>query len=888
MSFLLRLILPLIALTALMQARLPAAPPSQRLMVDLSAAPDAVMLSAFDLCIVEAAAQVDLEAQQALGNKMLARINVFEVAQNSSAAAAARAVSVPLLESAQKGCVRLDATHRHWVPVVVHKIVQAAAKRGFDGFVLTGFETLSHDAERASSLAAIAELDRVYPDKLLMIEGGLDLVSEARRSLDGVILMGGGADPVRRDQRIREVKRHGVQPLVVDFAPAEISQAEIASRTQHFRALGALPFFTTAALDGRHLGPLQEVKRRVLILHSGPVAATFTATILQGSLEWLGYQVEYCDLADVTVETLWTEPLRDVSGVILDATLTALPHHQAGLLALADHVITHHIPFLLSGTPWGNDEDFAAWASRLGLRGSGRSQAVGEGARLRYLESAWLQDPGAIRPRTRGFRDLQGPAGARILSSVQAGRSQSTSIFDQAFLAPWGGVWMDALATQAGPQLRPLVFLENWLGSQPIAPVADVATQNGRLLLIPQVDSQGFTASASVQGLPIAAEVMTERILPRYSLPFTVAVCEGDIRATNPGLDTRDALRYETAARALFALPQVQAASAGHTRPLNWQATPHMEREIAGSMAYIHRHLLPRGKSVELMLWEEDADPTPAAVAFSHQMKVENVQPQSLRSLPGRTPAPPALTRGHGTGFQSLAPGPRRPGPLNATTFIAEAERLSTSRWMQPLHVSFNFHDVLNDSRLWELEGVLDWCAAQPLQAISLADHARLVRDAAQTRFFCQGPGHWIIVNAGHARTFRLPAAAGLPDMERSIGIAGYTHRDADLYVHTLGRRRTELRLTPQGSQGHLRLTASSGQVRYLEAGQQRALLQVADLRPVELTFAGILPGAMCQIYTTAQPQFILADGMGEITVTVPAQTTVRVQVLPSRQSAMR
>ncbi len=646
--------------------------------------------------------------------------------------------------------------------------------------------------------------------------------------------------------------------------------------------MGAVPFFTTPALKGIHLGPLQEVTRSVLVIHSGPVAETFTALLLQGTLEWLGYQVNYLD-AGVSTQPTWENELSRVNGVILDGSLRPLPDQQAALLGLVDHLKSHDVPLLITGAPWGTKEEFAGWAQRLGLKGSGQSQAVGEGASLRIIEHDWLQETGAVHPRTDGFRDLQAPEGARILASVKAG-----AVFDQIFLASWGGVWMDCLAPVAGPQLQPLPFLENWLGRRSIAPVLDVATQNGRRLLVPLVSSEGFTTPTGLKGLPIAAEAMTDRILSRYSLPFTVAVSEGDMRGTNPGLDTRDALRYETAARAIFALPQVHAASAGRTRQADWTAGADMQRDVAGSMAYIHRQLLPQGGRVELMLWPQGMAVTPAAVAFSHLMGVENMSSSLLWTLPGRSAPAAAQSRGHGDTLQALAGSPRRPGQLSATAFITEAQAQGAGRWTSPLHVALSFQDASTEAGLWEMERLLDWCSAQPLHAMSAADHARLVSDAALTRLFEQGPGHWIIVNAGHARTLRLPASAGLPDLNRSIGIAGYVVRGADLYIHTLGRRRTELVLSPEGSPAHLRLASSSGALRYLEAGHQRALLQVADLRPVELAFAGIQPGAVCQIYTTDQPQFLMADSQGRVEVTVPAQTTVRLQVLPSQQAAMR
>ncbi|MEN3941395.1 hypothetical protein WJU23_08890 [Prosthecobacter sp. SYSU 5D2] len=858
-----------------------------RLMVDLSPEPDGVMLSAFDLCIVDAQAKVNLEAQQALGNKMLARVNVFEVPQDSPAAEAARSVGVPLLEATRKGCVRLDATHPHWVAVVVYQLVQGAAERGFDGFVLTGLETLSQDAERAACLRVIAEVDKAYPDKQLMIEGGLDLVPEARRWLEGALFLGDAARSPARDRQIREVKRLGVRPLVVDSLAADVSQEEIESRAQHYRAMGAVPFFTTPTMDGTHLGPLREVTRRVLVIHSGPARETFTAKLLHGSLEWMGYQVRYVD-AGVSARPDWESELSRINGVILDARLAPLPEQQAALLGLVDHLKAHEVPLLITGAMWGNAEEFAEWAKRLGLRGSGKSLAVGTDCRVNCIENAWLQEDGAVRARSRGFRDLQAPAGARVVSSFESGEGKKAVRFDPVFLASWGGFWLDEAAMELGPQLQPLPFIENWLGQQSLLPVADVASQNGRRLMVPHISSEGFAAGTSLQGLPIAAEVMTERILSRYSLPFTVAVCEGDVRGINPGHEARDALRYETAARALFALPQVRAASASLSRPQDWSRCETMPREVAGSMAYIHRQLLPAGRRVELMLWPHGSPPTAEGVAFSKRMGVDNVQPQLLDNATGRLPPPAAMTWGRKDSFQSLAPGLRRKGPLDATSFISLAEAQGRGRWMAPVHVGLNFHDATSEESLWEVERVLDWCASQPLQAMSLTDHAKMVRDAAETRFFIQGPGHWIIVNAGHARTLRVPVSAGVPDLDRSIGIAGYVQRGGDLYIHTLGRRRTELVLSPKGSPGHLRLASSSGAVRYMEAGHQMALLQVADLRPVELVFAGIQPGAMCQIYTSEQPQFILADAKGQVEVTVPAQTLMRLQVLPAQQAAMR
>lgn len=854
-----------------------------RLMFDLSEKPDAVTLSAFDLCIVDANAEVDLEAQQTLGNKMLARINIFELSKNSPFISAAKAIGIPLREAHSENGVRLDATHPHWVTLVVRKIIQRTAERGFDGFVIAGLDTISQDAERTACLEAIATIHKTYPDKQLILEGGLDMVSEARRSLDGVVLINGSNEPAHRDQRIRELKRQGVRPLIVDFISDDTPPEEITERTNHLRALGAVPFFTTPDLKGRHLGPMQEVIRDIWVLHAGSARESFTAKLLHGSLEWLGYHIHYQDAASL-LKSSKIKSLLSAQGIILDASYQPDASQQEALLGLAATLKKCGIPLLLTTVPWNTQEEFNAWAKLLDLSGNGQKISLGKQAPvIRIMDHTWLQESGAIRPRSEGFRNLQAPVGSRILSSIKA-----SHVFDQVFLTAWGGMWLDPLAPALGTQLQPLPFLETWLGQQKIAPVLDTATQNGRRLFIPVVSSEGFTAKTSQQGLPLAAEALQERILSRYSFPFTVAVCEGDVRGVMPGLDSRDALRYETAARAIFALPQVHAASSSRSRPKAWETCQEMEYEVAGSMAYIHRQLLPHGKHVGLMLWPSEAFPTAAAVAFSRKMGAENLFTLQQPGLPGRPYPPAAQTWGHQESLQTLATNPRQPGALKATPFIAQAESQDRGRWMSPLHVSLTFLDASSDDSLWEMERIMDWCASQPLHAMNAADHAKIVSDAAKTRIFEQENNHWIIVNSGHARTLRLPTNLGVPDLDRSIGIAGYTLRGGDLYIHTLGRRRTELILTPQGTPDHLRLVSSSGRVRYLESGYQRALLQVADLRPVELSFAGITPGALCQIYTTEQPQFILADARGCVQITVPAQTTIRIQVMQVPHAAMR
>jgi hypothetical protein len=54
------------------------------------------------------------------------------------------------------------------------------------------------------------------------------------------------------------------------------------------------------------------------------------------------------------------------------------------------------------------------------------------------------------------------------------------------------------------------------------------------------------------------------------------------------------------------------------------------------------------------------------------------------------------------------------------------------------------------------------------------------------------------------------------------------------------------------------------------------------------MTFAGMMPGSICQMIANGQPDYLMADTSGRIEFTVPAQATVQLRILPAHQSAMR
>lgn len=891
--------LSIISATALIFAMPCSAETAQtRLLVDFSEKPEALGLSAFDLCILRVDAQVDLEAAHALGHKVLARVPLFEVKEGSPAAALAKQLEVPLLEGQDHGMVRLDATHPHWAHVVVHELVETAAERGFDGVVLAEMDTISHDAERAAVLRVLPMLKSTYPDKQLFIEEGFSMLREARRHLDGVVYIeekdADNASLQRLERKVHEASRQGVTAYVVGFEDPE-KPADIAARAARIRELGGVPFFTTPEIHGANLGPLHEVSRRVLVLHSGAARESYSARVFHGSLEWLGYQVVYQD-ASQQAASAWMAGHQGVSAVILDQSLMLNEERQHSLAELVSSLVSQKVPLLVTGQPWANTADWTRVSAALGLSGSGQVVARPAKATLLHSEGDLILNPGAISPRVSGLRDVRLKAGTgKVMLSIQADGEE----LSQVALTLWGGLWLDPLALEAAPQINPLPFLEGLLSGQPMCPVADTSSMDGRRLMVTHISSEGFAETTDLPGLPVAAEAMLEKVISRYSLPMTVAVNEADVRGWSPGSDARQAARLQETARTIFSMNNIEPASGTLSRPMSWEGKepkggllnasatekePSMGREIAGSLAWLHRQLLGRGSAMRVLSWPQGSMPGAEAVAFSHEFGVENVSTLPVNGLAGRISPLAARSWGAGESFGTVL----AQGTHEAAGFIAEATRTGRYRWLSPVQVSLSFQDAASAIRLKQVEKKLDWCASQPFQAITAGEYARIMRDAARTRIFQTGAGRWIVVNEGHARTLRLPATAGVPDLAACTGVAGFTRQGDQIYIHTLGLRRTELVMRPEAERDYLRLASSTGGVSYLEAGSSRALLQVSHTRPVEMTFEGIMPGSICQMITNGAPDYIMADTQGRIEFTVPGQSTVQLRVLPNKESAMR
>ncbi len=864
-------------------------PTYRSLFVDQSLRPDARSLAAFDLSILNPKAELDMEPGHALGNNYFALLDVahFRTGTRAAMQSAARQLSSKPSASDQQTRV-IDPTDPQWVPWVIEALADPAAKKGFDGFVLSFGAEATTPAARTAVLSLAATLRQRYPDKHLLLDLSLGLGVEAVHVANGFLALGvytregrnGVADwtPIVETQRltrlIRTVQMQGLHVFAVEYASAD-DRTACREAAQRLTSLGAVPFVTTPALNGVNLGPLEEVSRRVLVLHgwdekhvgekSSDAAATLTSRLLRQSLEWLGCELDF----RAATGTSFLPADHDFAAVILDSTLVLSAEQQTTLAAWLPSLRARKIPLLLTSMPWTDNAARHLALQHLGLGGSAQPAARLVKTNVVAMDSSLLRVNTKITSRSLGFLDLTAPADSHIVLGLYGQDAMGSGHrFDQAFLTSWGGAWIDPAAQAASSQLDLPAFLAQWLGADRSLPVPDTTTRTGRRVFYSHIDSTGFSTPSTLPGFPLCSEVMRDRILGRNLLPVTVSVCEAEMRAWLPGQKSGEAARLEHVARSLFEMLQVQAASNSFSRPTQWTAgidisgrlndraktTRHdMEREIAGSMSYIHRRLLPLGKEVSLMLWPANAAPSAEALSYCRAMNVE--------SLPATSSFDPI----------SSPSGSRTPLRL------------------EPLALRCSFTDVRTAAGLASLEKTFAACSEQPLHTMTTAAYAASVRDARHTRVLRAAADHWIILNAGDCRTLRLPITVGLPDMARCQGVSGYNVHQGQLYIHTMGSARTELVLTKNKPSQHIHLVECSTAVSFFELTTGRATFQVSDLRPVEIVLGGFEPRGQCAYLENGRPYTANADAQGIVHLEVACSSTVSLQSLPpAAHAAMR
>ena len=741
----------------------------------------------------------------------------------------------------------IDTSNSEWRAYFIDTVVAPLWQAGYRGFFVDTLDSYRLAAApgdfprmEAGMVATLLEIRQRFPGIKLILNRGFELVGRLKGEIFAVaaesLFQGHDREngtyrevPEKERQwllaRFQEVREAGVPVIAIDYVSPD--QRDLARSTAaKIKALGIIPWVTDKDLASLGIGAVEVMPRKVLGLYDGTEGGgdPFFSNLQRFAampLNYLGYTLELHDLREPLPEGIlagryagvlvW--PVSDRSG------------DQRGLKEWTLARVKEGVPILFLDR-FGFTPDSKALRS-LGLELDETKRAVAP-VRVVRRDSriGFEQQP---LPNADTFISLTLKEGTSLLRLQDAVGTTS----DAAAVTLWGGYSLSPHVVtrlfndQTAWVIDPFRLFKDTL-RLPDMPVPDTTTENGARLLMSHVDGDGFESMAEWPGGGMAADELRRKILEKYRLPVTVSVITG-VLAPN-GLHPDKSSRLEQAARDIFALPWVEAASHSFSHPFRWKPdqdesgsevqtwhnlnipgyTFDLDAEIVGSLKYINERLMPPGKMARVFQWTGNCVPGEDAIRSSYQAGGLNINggdttiTNSNRSL--TMVAPLGLSRNGW--FQVFAPDQNeniytdlwRDNFYGYRRVLETFSLTDTPRRLKPIDIYYHFYSATKQASLEALDQVHAWAAGRRLYSVFASEYIEKVLDFNRTVVARDGTG-WLVRNSGKLREFRIPVAGGYPDLETSRNVAGYNDFNNSRYIHLMPGGEAMIRLAGEPAQ---------------------------------------------------------------------------------------
>jgi hypothetical protein len=850
-------------------------------------------LQAFDLVVVDPDHVPDPKAANMQRTRLVAYVALGEVQPTRS-----YAKHIPtdwiLGENKIWGSLVIDQSRAEWPSFFAERVVAPLWDAGYrtvfldtlDSYQLVAKTPEARARQEAGMVSVVKGLVARFPGIKLMFNRGFEILPATHALVEMVavesLFQGFDAGkrnyievaPTDRDWLLGQIQQirttYGLPVVSIEYVPS--ANRELARSTaKRIEALGLTPWVATPDLATLGVGSIEVMPRRIAVIHSvmrDQTAFRDMEPLRFGAmpLNYLGYVPEYFDakhLPDMNLQGQY-------AGVLLWLDSDPQGGDRSTLQAWLERQIADGIPLAILGTSSFATE--GALGKKLGFD-------VGP-----YSPSDLPLQMTHKSPMF-GF-EREPPKRAMDFFALNHTLAQPLLVFQRAndrqiaaALTPWGGYVLASYDVVSLPGnfgdrwiVDPFTFFQQAL-RLPKVPVPDVTTESGRRMLMVHMDGDGFISRSELPGNPLAGEVVRDRVVKKYPLPMTMSVIEAELSPN--GLYPTMSSYSENIAREIFRSPNVAIASHSYSHPFYWskagEEDPNggynlrlpgyrfdLEREIGGSVQYINSRLAPPGKSVSMFFWTGDCVPGQEALAITSATNVLNFNGGDTKA----TQSAPTMTQVEGlgikrsTGYQVFAPNQNENvytnnwlGPFYGYERVIETFEFTESpRRLKPMNIYFHTYITTKAAGMKSLDKVFAYAMDQETTPVYVADYARKVLDF-QTLAVARTATGWRVRGAKDLRTIRIPAAMGVPDLQKSEEIAGFNAHQGEVYTH-LSDDSAELVLT-QTPTALAHLVSVNGRIEKFESSPRGGRWNIKANVPLKFTLADV---QSCQVSVAGRP----------------------------------
>ncbi|MBD3766680.1 MAG: endo alpha-1,4 polygalactosaminidase [Gammaproteobacteria bacterium] len=734
----------------------------------------------------------------------------------------------------------IDQSAADWPKFALEKIVTPLWESGYRAFFLDTLDSFNliaktNDERKAQIdglLKVIALIKSTYPDSKLIFNRGFELLPQALSSMDALAFESwfSGYDASKKKyndvtqsdrdwlaSQIEPVRNSGIPVIAIDYVPEE-NRDKAREVAKALDRAGFIPWVSNPDLSILGVGA-REVRPRRILMVTPPVVdevdlgvmteVTYPTTVLNA----MGYAVDYAPIN----KQLPAGFLADrYAGLLLWVTDDKDMQNNNQFTDWLLGIQQQKLPMLFVG-----DLNFLKRAKKLTKSLSLKLEDTVDASRLEIVKQT--QEVGYETPPVLdrlGFYSLsiEEAHQAWLTIADQLG-NQQTAIA----ITSWGGLVVapyayESVQVESAVErwvVNPYKLFEQALKLTPM-PMPDTTTESGKRLLMVHHDGDGFASRSELPGAPYASKVMLDEIVKKYAIPMSISVIEGEVGAA--GIYPEMSPQLESIARKIYSYPHVEIASHTYSHPFDWAVfsgaraesklyanynmtipnyTPNLAREIEGSIAYINRQLTTTGKSVALLHWSGDCNPTKEALAM--------VEKQGLPSINGGntviTLMDNSLTQVSPVGinkngyFQVYAPIQNEnvftndwTGPFNGYKRVLETFQLTEQpKRIKPVNIYFHTFALSKYASMQALKSVFDWAIKQPLHPIHASEFVRKASEFNRVVVAKSLDNQWVVRGLSSLQELRIPTHMGYPDLVSSDTVVGFNDHLDQRYLHVVG-----------------------------------------------------------------------------------------------------
>lgn len=387
-------------------------------------------------------------------------------------------------------------------------------------------------------------------------------------------------------------------------------------------------------------------------------------------------------------------------------------------------------------------------------------------------------------------------------------------------------------------RINPFLFFEEAFGVSG-EPRFDTTTLWGRRILYVHIDGDGIRNISMEDGQTPAGEIIRDQLLKKYSFPTAVSFITADIDQQIFGSE-----KILELAQSMLKLPNTELGVHAFSHPFDWERQitayeipgysramnvlrdaellktiksdvyadgaivtqnkdQYLWEETAGAIQFSEQFIALPQKRVTLYQWSGNCLPPAQAIDHVDQLGIMNINGGDSRLdplWPSYSSLAPLIRQVDGRiqYYSSMANENiythNWTGPFDGFTNLLDTFQQTEvpgiidgkARRVKPLNIYYHFYSGERQIALYALKTIYQYVDHLDKIAIFPSDFVSIVQGYLSAEWSRRDDGSYHFSNYQNLRTVRFDREARFPDMEKSVGIAGFTRWEDALYIHLL------------------------------------------------------------------------------------------------------